>query len=63
MEGELVAQAPRNVLQPPGREAADAGLRVKTGVEAEFFLLTPEGTEISDPNSIRPKSPATTSRR
>ena len=30
------------------RAEAD-GLRVKTGVEAEFFLLTPEGTEISDP--------------
>jgi glutamine synthetase type III len=49
MEDELVAQAPRNVLNRLVGEAADAGLRVKTGVEAEFFLLTPEGTEISDP--------------
>jgi glutamine synthetase len=48
MEGEEVAQAPRNVLRKLIREAEAEGLRVKTGVEAEFFLLTPEGTEISD---------------
>ena len=49
MEGEEVAQAPRNVLRRLIAEAADEGLHVKTGVEAEFFLLTPEGTQISDP--------------
>ena len=49
MEGNDVAQAPRNVLRTLIAEAAEAGYRVKTGVEAEFFLLTPEGTEISDP--------------
>ena len=49
MEGEEVAQAPRNVLRAMVVKAAEQRLRVKTGVEAEFFLLTPEGTEISDP--------------
>ena len=49
MEGEDVAQAPRNVLRRLIDEAAAEGLHVKTGVEAEFFLLTPEGTQISDP--------------
>ena len=49
MEGEDVAQAPRNVLRRLIKEAADEGLHVKTGIEAEFFLLTPEGEEISDP--------------
>ena len=49
MEGEEVAQAPRNVLRRLVAEAASEGLHVKTGIEAEFFLLTPEGTEISDP--------------
>ena len=49
MEDAEVAQAPRNVLRAMVSKAADKGLRVKTGVEAEFFLLTPEGTEISDP--------------
>jgi len=49
MEGADVAQAPRNVLRRLIDDAADEGLHVKTGVEAEFFLLTPEGDQISDP--------------
>ncbi|MEY8828194.1 type III glutamate--ammonia ligase [Sedimentitalea sp. XS_ASV28] len=49
MEGKPVAQAPRNVLKRLIAEAAEEGLHVKTGVEAEFFLLTPEGDQISDP--------------
>jgi glutamate---methylamine ligase len=48
MDGAEVAQAPRNVLRRQIAAAADMGLHVKTGVEAEFFLLTPQGTEISD---------------
>jgi glutamine synthetase len=48
MEGEDVAQAPRNVLRRLISEAADEGMHVKTGIEAEFFLLTPDGKEISD---------------
>ncbi|MEM9851333.1 MAG: type III glutamate--ammonia ligase [Pseudomonadota bacterium] len=49
MEGEEVAQAPRNVLRRLIAQAADQGLRVKTGVEAEYFLLTRDGTQVSDP--------------
>jgi glutamine synthetase len=49
MEGAPVAQAPRNVLRKLIDEAAKEGLRVKTGVEPEFFLLTPEGDKIADP--------------
>jgi glutamine synthetase len=48
MDGKPVAQAPRVVLKTLVAEAADKGLRVKTGVEAEFFLITPDGTKISD---------------
>ncbi|MDO6587598.1 type III glutamate--ammonia ligase [Salipiger sp. 1_MG-2023] len=48
MEGQEVAQAPRNVLRKLVAEAAEQGLRVKTGIEAEFFLLTPKGDAISD---------------
>lgn len=48
MEGEDVAQAPRNVLRRLIGEAADEGMHVKTGIEAEFFLLTPDGNQISD---------------
>ncbi|SDX80798.1 gamma-glutamylmethylamide synthetase [Ruegeria halocynthiae] len=49
MEGSDVAQAPRNVLRRLIDEAANEGMHVKTGIEAEFFLLTPDGEQISDP--------------
>ena len=48
MEGRPVDQAPRNVLINLVNEAAKEGLRVKTGVEPEFFLLTPEGDKVWD---------------
>lgn len=48
MEDEDVAQAPRNVLRRLIDEAAQEGMHVKTGIEAEFFLLTPDGRELSD---------------
>ncbi len=48
MEDADVAQAPRNVLRKLIDEAASEGLRVKTGIEAEYFLMTPDGTQISD---------------
>ena len=56
MEGKPVNQAPRNVLRQLVDEAAKDGLRVKTGVEPEFFLLNPEGTAVSDPydNAVKP---------
>jgi len=49
MEEQPLAQAPRNVLRRLIDEAAKEGLRVKTGVEPEFFLLSPEGDRIADP--------------
>lgn len=48
MGGKTVDQAPRNVLNKLVSEAAEMGLNVKTGIEAEFFLLTPDGSQISD---------------
>ncbi len=48
MEGQDVDQAPRNVLNKLVAEAAEMDLNVKTGIEAEFFLLTPDGSQISD---------------
>lgn len=48
MNGKTVDQAPRNVLNKLVAEAAEMGLNVKTGIEAEFFLLTPDGSQISD---------------
>ncbi|MEO0372134.1 MAG: type III glutamate--ammonia ligase, partial [Pseudomonadota bacterium] len=48
MEGQDVAQAPRNVLRRLVDEAAEEGMHVKTGVECEYFLLTPDGSALSD---------------
>ncbi|MFK7965478.1 MAG: type III glutamate--ammonia ligase [Burkholderiaceae bacterium] len=48
MEGKPVAQSPRQVLKQVIEQAQQEGMRVKTGVEAEFFLLTPAGEQISD---------------
>ena len=48
MEGEEVAQAPRNLLRRLIDDAAAEGMHVKTGIEAEFFLLSPDGSRISD---------------
>jgi len=48
MEGKGVEQAPRNVLNRLVAEAEAEGLHVKTGIEAEFFLLSPDGDQISD---------------
>ena len=48
MEGDEVSQAPRNVLKNLIREAENKKLRVKTGIEAEFFLIKRDGSAISD---------------
>ena len=39
MEDKEVSQAPRNVLRNLISEAKTKKFRVKTGIEAEFFLL------------------------
>ena len=48
IEGATVAQLPRTVLARQIEAAAELGLRVKTGVECEFFLMSRDGLEISD---------------
>ncbi len=48
MDDQPLEQAPRVVLKRLIRQAADEGLYVKTGVEAEYFLTTPDGSKISD---------------
>ena len=62
MDGALVDQAPRNVLERQVAAAAALGLTVKTGVEPEFFLLTRMATQFQT-LTIPPRSPAMTSRR
>jgi glutamine synthetase len=55
MDGEEVAQGPRNTLRRVVAAATAQGYRLKTGVECEFHLITPEGDAISDPRDTQSK--------
>jgi len=48
MSGKPVEQAPRRVLQQQCKRAKDQGFTVKTGVECEFFVLSADGSTVSD---------------
>ncbi len=49
MDGKPVAQGPRIVLQKVMAASRAMGYQMKSGVECEFFLTTPDGSAISDP--------------
>ena len=55
MNGKLVEQAPRNILKKIAAKAAEAGYAMKTGVECEFFLVSPDGAAISDASDTQSK--------
>lgn len=55
MNGAPVAHAPRNALKTLMAESAKLGYEMKTGVECEFFLLTPDGGAISDAADFQAK--------
>ncbi len=48
MNGRPVDHAPRNVLKRLIADAGQDGHVMKTGVECEFFLISPDGSEVSD---------------
>lgn len=48
MNGTLVEQAPRRVLQRQLQRAREMGYAVKSGVECEFFILSQDGLEVGD---------------
>lgn len=48
MNGQPLAQTPRNVLKASLARAADRGYELRTGVECEFFLLSPAGQSVGD---------------
>jgi glutamate---methylamine ligase len=48
MAGKPVEQNPRQVLKRVIANASKAGYEMKTGVECEYFLTSPDGTAISD---------------
>ncbi|MBV9562334.1 MAG: type III glutamate--ammonia ligase [Bradyrhizobium sp.] len=49
MNGEPVAQAPRNMLKRVIAGAAERGFQLKSGVECEFFLISSDGEQVGDP--------------
>ena len=55
MNGEPVAQAPRHVLKRVVARAAAKGYELRTGVECEFFLLTPDGSAVADSDDRQAK--------
>ena len=48
LEGEPMAQCPRGLLRRQQQRASELGLELRSGVEAEFFLLDPSGVAIAD---------------
>ena len=48
MNGKPIEHAPRNVLKRQIAAAAAQGYRMKTGVEAEFFVISADGRAIAD---------------
>ena len=55
MDGKPVEGSPRVALKRQIEKAAKRGFYVKTGVECEYFLTTPDGSAISDPRDIQEK--------
>src|SRR3984957_15215690 len=55
MAGKPVQQAPRLVLKRVEAAAAEQGWQLKSGVESEFFLITPDGSAISDGADMQKK--------
>jgi len=49
LNGTAMAQCPRRLLRRQQQRAAVLGFELRSGVEAEFFLLSPDGAAIADP--------------
>ncbi|MDJ0937808.1 MAG: type III glutamate--ammonia ligase [Kiloniellales bacterium] len=55
MDGQPVEASPRVALKRQIEKAAKQGYRMKSGVECEYFLVTPDGTAIADERDIQEK--------
>ena len=57
MDGAPVEASPRVALKRQIVKASEMGYRLKTGVECEYFLIAPDGTDpaISDPRDTQTK--------
>jgi len=55
MDGKPVAHAPRNVLKRQIERASALGYELKSGVECEYFLITPDGSGLADGDDTQAK--------
>jgi glutamine synthetase type III len=55
MDGQDVAQNPRQILKRVVVAAKEQGFEFKTGVECEYFLITADGRAISDSADLQAK--------
>ncbi len=55
IDGEEIQASPRVALKNQIAKAAQQGYRLKTGVECEYFLVSPDGTAIADSRDIQSK--------
>lgn len=55
MDGKFVDASPRVALKNQIALAAKQGMRMKTGVECEYFLVSPDGSAVSDASDTQEK--------
>ena len=55
MDGKEVEASPRVALKRQLAKAQKKGYRMKTGVECEYFLISPDGSEIADAGDTQAK--------
>ncbi len=55
MDGKEVEASPRVALKRQLAKAQKKGYRMKTGVECEYHLITPDGENIADSHDTQPK--------
>ena len=55
MDGKEVEASPRVALKRQLAKAQKKGYRMKTGVECEYHLITPDGMSIADSHDTQPK--------
>ncbi|MDE0304929.1 MAG: type III glutamate--ammonia ligase [Albidovulum sp.] len=55
MDGKVVEHGPRATLKRVLETAESSGYSVMSGVEPEFFVLSPDGESLADPSDIRGK--------
>ncbi len=55
MDGKEVEASPRVALKRQLEKAANKNYHMKTGVECEYFLISPDGSAISDENDTQEK--------